>query len=226
MKRKKVKIHPDIPSEPIPTNASEPIEQQTEAFVTRNVDEPEGRAERISIKLKEDGAVDWDSMRGETREKVVSAFANDPEALRLIGLKSTILPTGQGITEENAKAALQALASVDRMLVPLVLRVTLKVKIEPQVAAQCFAFNEDQLKEMSPRAARLANKYSSAAILKYQDEIALLGMFGLYLSEQVKSAIVMQTMINMQRKHETVQTMPEGFTPANGKAASESAPLI
>lgn len=193
------------------------ISQQDDAFVRRNVDETPTKAERISLKLKDDGTVDWDSHRGDTRERIVKAFSNDPETLRMIGLSSPLLPAGQGVTDENARAALRLLATANGMLIPVVTKMFFKMKIEPKVATQAFQFTDSQLDEMSPRAARIANKYSSAAMLKYQDEIALLGMFGLYLSEQVKTAIEMQVTLNMQRAANppTIQMPPEGV---NGTA--------
>ena len=196
--------------------APEP-EAQTDAFVAREIDEPSpSKAERISLKLKDDGLVDWESHRGDTKEKIIKAFANDPEALKLIGMQSPLLPDGQGWSEENAKVALETLATVDAWIVSFVLKTALKMPLDPVVQAKAFKFTEPQLKEMAPRAARVANKYSSSAILKYQDEIALAGMFATYLGEQTKQAIGMQMFINAEKKKKEaiIQDMPpENFTP-------------
>lgn len=199
------------------------IQQQGDAFVRRDVDEPQTKAERISLKLKDDGLIDWESHRGDTKERIVKAFANDAEALRLIGLQSPLLPAGQGVTEENATAALNALAALDAMLIPFAVKIFTKMQIERPVAVKAFTFSDKELKEMAPRAARLANKYSSAAMLKYQDEIALLGMFGLYLSQQVQLAVLMQVQLNAHKaaQQKTVQTMPENASqPVNGQEAT------
>ena len=191
------KKKPFVPTAEI---APEP-EAQTDAFVTREIDEPSpSKAERISLKLKDDGLVDWESHRGDTKEKIIKAFANDPEALKLIGMQSPLLPDGQGWSEENAKVALETLATVDAWLVSFVLKTTMKMPLDPQVQAKAFKFTPEQLKEMAPRAARVANKYSSSAILKYQDEIALAGMFATYLGEQTKQAIGMQMYLNAKKK--------------------------
>jgi len=189
---------------------------QEDAFVRRNIDEAPNRAERISLKLKDDGLVDWDSHRGDTRDKIIKAFANDPEALKLIGLQSPLLPQGQGITEENARAALAGLAQLDAMLIPFAMKFIFKLQIEPKIAQQAFTFTDPQLTEMAPRAARLANKYSSAAMLKYQDEIALAGMFSLYVSQQIKTAVMMQVQLNMikAQREQAAQTAPP--IPPNG----------
>jgi len=218
------KPKPKASSEPVATPQPEPAEPaipaQDDAFIRRNVDEIPTKAERISLKLKDDGTVDWDSHRGDTRERIVKAFANDAETLRMIGLSSPLLPAGQGVTDENARAILKGLATVDAMLFGFVSSTFFKFHIEPKVSAQCFQFTDAQLDEMAPRAARLANKYSSAAMLKYQDEIALAGMFGLYVSEQIKTAIVLQSMLNVRRAKdaETIQPPPEGMpgSPVNG----------
>jgi hypothetical protein len=212
---KKKKIAFDVDSV---APAAEPINDepapQPEAFVARNVDAPESKAERLSLKLKDDGTVDWDSHRGETREKIIKAFANDAETLRMIGLSSPLMPDGQGITDENARMALSLLAKANGILIPMASKMFFRFQIEPQIAAKSFEFTEVQLNEMAPRAARIANKYSSAAMLKFQDEIALASMFALYLSEQIKTAIVTQAMLNMAkaRKDATIQVPPEGVS--------------
>jgi hypothetical protein len=228
MKKKRVKFTtPDVqvtwPEQPVDSLETE---QQQEAFVTRQVEEPERRAERVSIPLDEKGAVNWDGMRPDTREKVINAFANDPESLKAIGLASPLLAPGQGITDENARQALKIIAIADGYLASFVLRIFVKFSLDADVARDAFTFSDKQLDEMSPRAARLANKYSSAVILKYQDEIALLGMFGLYLFEQMKTAIMTQAMRNMVKKQQekpSIQVPPEGATqPVNGGMSVET----
>jgi hypothetical protein len=194
------------------TSRIEP-EQQTEAFVQREIDEPrEGsKADRISLKLKDDGLVDWDSHRSDTKEKIVAALKNDPVVLRALGLG-----VPEGITEENAHAALKGLAQVDAILVSIVMKFGFKMPLDPP-ALEAFEFTRSQLDEMVPRAARIANKYATGAVLKYQDEIALVGMFGMYLSEQIKKAVMVQAMINAAKRARIpeVQAVPEGAT--NGK---------
>jgi hypothetical protein len=208
-------------------SVAEQPEQQAEAFVTREVDEPNpSKAERISLKLKDDGLVDWESHRGDTKEKIIKAFANDPEALKLIGLQSPLLPDGQGITEENARVALAVIAQIDGFVAGFLLKQFAKMPLDPQVQARAFTFTEPQMKEMAPRAARVANKYSTAAVLKYQDELALAGMFVAYVGEQAKTAIVMQAMVNQRKAQEaaSIQGPVETTKPVNGHDATPAVP--
>lgn len=218
MKRKRKPLAFELDSVPVPAT-DEKVEVQTDAFVPREVAETGPKVERLSIALA-DGKVNWASMRGETRDRLHAAFKDDPEALAMLGIS---VPGAQGITDENARAALKALAKADGIIVSFFAGLFFKLPLDRDIANDAFEFTKEQLDEMSPRAARLANKYSTAAMLKYQDEIALLGMFGLYLSQQTQTALMTQAMRNLQKKRQPphVQDTPEGMkVPVNGGAVA------
>ena len=142
---------------------------------------------RISVPLTEDGkAIDWQSMREETRARLRDA----------LGLKETTL---QVFTSDEVAILYRTLGPIEAMIFSKI------AKIDSDIALQSFAYTDGEIAILDEPTKAVMNKYVSPAMLKYKDEVMLfLILLGL---NKVKFENAM--MLMKQRHNQPVNPIPD-----------------
>lgn len=141
-------------------------EKPSEAFVERPQEETQGRrGRRISLKLDENGAIDWSQLSDDQKDQFFSTITNDPDVLEKIAASFGDGDEGDGATGgpvsvDEVKMALTLYAQGEAWLIPAYIKKQSKglVKIPPEVAQQIFQFSPETLDKMAPDGAQFANE--------------------------------------------------------------------
>lgn len=187
------------------------------------------RVQRISLKVTEEGTIDWDSASDSQKEQFATLVANDPTALEMIGLKA-----GDGEPEggfhvkpEHVGMFLDGYAKVQRFLIPKIIERKSKgvVRITPGMAAAAFNFTDEQKEELGPDGAAWANETIPESWRQWLMEnvgpgVKFFGSLFVMTMQQTEAAIKMWKESQGQTIDGTANVQP----PTNGHAPSETQP--
>lgn len=123
-------------------------EATQQAFTVNNSTEPRAAVERVSIALKSDGTVDWDSMRDGTKAKVKAFLSTDPQARMMItGAPADV----RMVQPKHVEGLLGIVEMLERFAWPKIIEKQTdgKIKITPDIAAQVFKFTDVEKKEIA-----------------------------------------------------------------------------
>jgi hypothetical protein len=159
--------------------------------------------ERISFFVGPDGKIDISTLKGHNRERVLNFFA-DTDNFSAVNPEAAA--TGyqpEGYTEESIRSGLGILSQLSAFLISSALKAKGFI-IDPDIRDKAFIFTPDQIADLAPRGARIANKYSPKVLKKYQDEMLFVGTLIWAIKEQTNAAMQMQfaRIVEQQSKHE------------------------
>lgn len=125
------------------------------------------RPQRLSLRLTDQGTIDWDSASERQKQLFAESVSKDPDALEMIGLaagggegESPELGGGSYVKPEHVRMALDGYAKVTAFLIPkyVARRSKGKLVISPEIASEAFRFTEEQKDSLSPDGAAWANE--------------------------------------------------------------------
>lgn len=138
-------------------------ETPQESFVENPaVAESTTKPQRISLRVSEDGSIDWDSASQKTKDLFSSVVSQDPTALEMIGLAAggagAELPEGY-VTPEQMRDFLNGYSWLVRYLAPVVVEKKSHglIRCNKMVAEQTFRFSDNQLDMLAPNGAEWVN---------------------------------------------------------------------
>ena len=191
------------------------IEKPSEAFVERpqsETDRGAGRPQRLSLRLTDEGTVDWEQVSESQKEKFYNAVLNDPDALERIATAVG----GDAIEVEDPLAVkpkhigyfLDGFAWLERQVLPkyIAKKSNNQVIITPEIAHQAFSFTDEQKQEMGPDGAAFANESIMPHLPEWLREWLLkvgpgTKFFGALIAcglEQTKAAVKLAVQTNPQ----------------------------
>jgi hypothetical protein len=133
-----------------------------ESFVERPQEETQSKARRISLRVDEDGAIDWSQSTEQQKEAFFEAISKDPDTLEKVA--ASLGEDGEiqvgPVTEDHVKTALTYYAKGEALLIPYIIKKKSKglIKVDPEFANKVFAFEPEELNEMAPDGAQFANE--------------------------------------------------------------------
>lgn len=181
------------------------------------------RSSRLSLKISEEGNIDWDSISERQKSQFAELVANDATALEMIGLKAGEGEVGEGDTgyvkPQHVEMFLDLYVKGERLLIPKIIKTKSKgmIVIPPAMAAEAFNFSAEQKAEMCPSGAEWANATIPESWLKWLTEnigpgVKFFGLLTMHTMQQTESVV------EMWKK---AQGSPPGATvqpPTNGQA--------
>jgi hypothetical protein len=180
--------------------------EQPAAFVPRG--EAVSGGSRASFGLKEDGTIDWDSLKGKNRDKVVAALRNDPQVAKLSGRDT---PAGEvfQFQPSDARAALNMLTEANQFAVSFVFKKK-GLPIDGDILAQSFTFPVETEKELCDRGAKLLNRYSSDWMRKHADLVIFFAVYIDCVKTQAITAATLQFQRNAHKQQRATAVEPNG----------------
>jgi hypothetical protein len=134
---------------------------------------------KLQVSLKEDGSIDWDTMRESTKEKVKQM------------IRSSGIP-GNGVQAEAQMFNPQMVSGMYDMLGAIEATVAQRFgKIPPHIAKQVFTYTSAEKQSLEGPTIRVLNKYIPDWMIKYQDEIALASTLIALTTAKVNAAITL-----------------------------------
>jgi hypothetical protein len=148
----------DIDS-PVPTEAE--VESEGQAVLR---EEPRPSRPRLAFGLTDAGAVDFEAMRSETRQRIIAALAH-PDTQRAIGVREEAqnLPLGP----EQTQYIYVALGEIEVQIARL-------LRIPEPVARRCFSYTQQEIEILSEPTARVFNRYATGWLREHSDLAMLL----------------------------------------------------
>jgi len=184
-----------------------------EAFVERPQEETQSqrRGRRISLKLDENGAIDWSQLSDVQKEQFFSTITNDPDVLEKVaasvGEEGEVSGEGQLCTVEHIKMFLGLYSQAESYVIPAYIRKKSKglVKIPQDVAAKCFAFDPTTMDKIAPDGAQFVNEQIIPNLPEWLKEFLLeVGPGARFLG-----ALAFHTIICTQQLVAYIRTMPK-----------------
>lgn len=139
-------------------------EKPADSFVERPQEEQSGsKARRISLRVTDEGKIDWSQVSDKQKESFVEAVTNDPDALEMIG--AAVGGDGEAklagpVTVEHVKTALDWYAKGEAWAIPLLIKKKSKglIVIPPDVANAAYQFQEETKSVLAPDGAQFINE--------------------------------------------------------------------
>ena len=144
--------------------AEQPI---SESVKPANPSEPspiEEKVNRVSIPLTKDGQIEWDSMREKTRNKVKELMGDGATKVTAAPTVEVFDPAWTG-TLYDTIGRIEGFAAIKMY------------GLDPQIAGQCFSFNQEEKDKLAGPTAKVINKYAPVWLEQFKDEIALAMLF-------------------------------------------------
>ncbi len=196
-------------SKTAPIESSEPSGPKGAPFVQRGIDAPS--PDRGSYPLTPDGLIDWSTLKGKNKERLLAALKNDPEVARLAGRevsKEEIF----AFTEKDAQEILEFLSEGNAFAVHFVFKKK-GLAIDPDILGQAFQVPADS--RLTERGARLMNRYSNEFVRKHADLFMFFSGYMKMVKAQAQAAVIMQLQRNASR---TVEAQPQAAKPNGAEA--------
>lgn len=159
------------------------------------------KSERIQLPLNQDGSIDWEHTRQQSKDKLAAALSSNPDSFRNFGVGKLEAAAGsiaQGpITAEHFGALLFIYEMAEQKIVPAYLyrQSQGEVKITPEIAARAFKFTSEQREKICPLGAQVLNEklpdWLKAWIAKAGPVSELLGLLGAATWMQTLAAVEM-----------------------------------
>jgi|SRR5208283_1210294 len=175
------------------TRKSKPVEFPAGATETpveeiKEPQEPASFKPKMQIPLKEDGSIDLDSMRPSSVDKLKTAVSSTPG---IAG--SGFNPEVQGnMFPPQMVAMLYGMIGVASSLVAQKWG-----KIDKGIADRCFTYTPQEIEMLTGPTSRVLSKYATDWMIKYQDEIALLGLLTTITVGKVNAALMLMRTIHV-----------------------------
>ena len=176
-------------------------------------------AKRLSIPINDDGFIDMEHMRPSTAQALIDLIKTDPtirDTYKEVNGPADVADVFGGITEANVAKGLDLVCSVNALVFRVAAKRFVKhpllkdaasgkplpLVIDQDVLDRAFALTSEQHAELDPRAARLAEKYSSAMpewLKKNIDLYMFCSMFLAYTAQNAKAALETQVKRDLGR---------------------------
>ena len=180
--------------------------------------DPSATGSRLSIPLNDSGQIDLEHMRPSSAAKLIDLIKTDPVIQQAY---AETKDTGDqpalfdGLTTENVAKGLDAICSINAMVFRVAAARFIKHPIlrdqhnkpiplifDQDILDRGFGLTEKQHAELDPRAARLAEKYSSAMpewLKKNLDLYMFVSMFLAYTAENARTVLGAQIARDLKR---------------------------
>lgn len=150
----------------------------------------------LTLPLKEDGTVDWDSMRDTTASKLRAAIGAADMPAQVSGLT---------VNKETVEALFDGLGSLEEWIAVRFFG------IDGDIAHAVVPYSPAQKEQIVPPASKLINKYSKGA-LKWQDEATFAFIMYNMLSAKIQQcAFLMEQRIQGRIKQEQEDAAKRGL---------------
>jgi Holliday junction resolvase len=177
------------------------------------------RPRRLSLKLDEEGHIDWSSTSAKVKEQFADVVANDPEALETIGLAAgaTEVENPLEVTVEHVKDFLDAYVWIEQFAIPKFIAVKTKGKlvIPDDISAQAFTISPEAKDKLAPSGAQWANENIPEWMRKW---LLLIGP-GAQFFGGLALITMTQTKTALRMTAERMQTEGQQQQPVTGEAA-------
>jgi hypothetical protein len=140
-------------------------EKPADSFVERPQEETQSsRARRISLRVNEDGAIDWSAASDKQKEDFFNVIAADPDVLEKVA--SSLgdeteggLEAGGPVTAEHIKKVLPYYTKAESHLICLFLDKKSKglIKLDPAKVEKFYEFSPEAVEELAPLGAESIN---------------------------------------------------------------------
>lgn len=143
---------------------------------------PVNGRERLSLPVDASGALDWETLRASTREKLKTAFADTARVQRELGIGGAVnvtAPPSAEIVKLNAMLVQSLYKAVGGLLV-----LSARSRGVPDDAAELLRFHEDECAMLVDPTLAVLNKYELLGG-KYAEEITLIACVGSMLGGHV-----------------------------------------
>ena len=193
-----------------------------DSFVERPQEETQSKARRISLRVDEDGAIDWSQSTEQQKEAFFAAVANDPETLEKVA--ASIGEDGEikagPVTEDHVKTALTYYAKGEALLIPYIIKKKSKglIKVDSKLAEKVFSFEPEELDAMAPDGAQFANE----EIIPNLPEWLSKWIFELGPGEKFLGALVFHTFAKTTALLNHLKTQPQTIE-GNDQPVTEAA---
>lgn len=154
--------------------------QPEDSFVERATSDTAGKTTsgRISLRMSDDGLVDWENTPDKTKSRLRELLSSDPNLLEMVGEalggeegEGVVLP-GQ-VTEKHIHMFLEAFAAGERFLIPWFIKSRTKgqVKLNPEKVSEVYQFSDEDKALLGPSGAQWANESLPEWIRKWITEV-------------------------------------------------------
>jgi hypothetical protein len=189
-----------------------PRNPETNAAPTQN---------RISIPLTPDGTIQWDSIRGSTKERLLAVIDRDTDVNPdqwgelAAGSETTTAEDVAGmpaITEANVREGLDLLSKANGLAMRMACASFVKhpvlrdrngkpvpLVLDLDIVTGAFTLTAEQHAELDPRALRLAQKNAPEWLKKNLDLYMLVGMYLKFTADNASKAMVAQVQRDVQK---------------------------
>lgn len=207
-------------------------EKAPDSFVERPQEESSGsKSRRISIRVKDDGTIDWSQVSDTQKEAFVNAVTSDPDALEMIGAAvgddGEVLPVGP-VTEAHIKTALEWYAKGEAYAIPAFIkqRTRGKIIIPPDVATEAYTFADTTKDTMAPDGAQFFNEEVIPNLPEWLKKFIFevgpgARFFGALAAHSVVSTMGILNYIKMNYSRPTVDDDPDIPTAASATTKKE-----
>lgn len=165
----------------------------------------------LNFDLDANGKPDFSSMRDKTKEKL-RAFMSDPSLADFLGVKSPV-PEVQVFHPSMVSGLYDLLGSIESTIA------TRMGGIPEPVAKKVFRYSDEEKAALAGPTVRVLNKYASAWMIRYQDEIALATLLISLTIAKVNAA----SLLTKQKPFVVPSPVPEPVAPATETKEEQSA---
>lgn len=191
------------------------------------------RRRKMSVHLDEDGIVDVSALSDEEKTNLIAGMLRDADTQAAFSQMSTTAPgiTPGMLSPDDVRRLLQWFEVVEVAVMPKIIKMRTTVKmhgqvvkegvlISPQVAVKAFTFPPETMEKMAPLGAMAANVHLPEKIRLWLTSIGpgseFIGLFLLSINAQVKSAILMQSVLDQAAKGQVTSHEPAPQASGNG----------
>lgn len=150
---------------------------------------------RLSFAVTDDGKIDWDAMRSETRGEIIAVLKDSP------------IPGVTGV-EKQAAFSKETLALLWKGISRVETAAAAKVfRIPIPIAVQVFVYTPDEETQLAEATQKVLAKYEWANNIKYKEEFDLAGMTVMLFMVKVQIALHLKAAYEEKQKAERIPTM-------------------
>lgn len=205
--------------------------QPEDAFVERPIEEnTPSRSRRLSLRLNDEGGIDWSQSTDDQKQAFLDAIANDPDALEKMSEVAAGMEGEESsgpVTAEQVKTFLTLYAKGEAYFVPWFIKKQSKglIRIAPEVAEKFYQFSQEQLDSMAPDGAEFANKELIPNLPDWlKDWLFVIGPGAKFFGALALHTVVGTTgLINYIKQQPRTVDASSATQPVNGKSVEDVA---
>jgi hypothetical protein len=149
-----------------------------DAFVERPQQDSTPRTHRISLRVDDDGHIDWSNVTDQQKESFVKAVTNDADAMEMLGnaIGGDEEPIQSGIvTVEHVKTGLEMYSKLEAWAIKTIIKKKSRglIIIPPEVAEAAYKFPEETKTLLAPDGAQAINETVIPALPEWLQELLL-----------------------------------------------------